>query len=642
MSTLDTSVLKQFTQLYPQFIDKYEQIIPNSNQTISDKINAIINSLNQVGGLTNQVVKNWNTVMTWCLNDGLTSTVSTKIDAMKASGELDTILTTLFNVKLGDLTQLQTVAKDTLVNAINNNVTQLAKIVTLINGLKSDDTFDNAPLINQITTLAGSKNVKLPSGNYPVYTPIIVRSNMHLKGNGIAETYFIQKADQPVFKAEGVDSNNRTFYFSLEDFTVTPKTGNTTQVFNLNGGSYFKVKNVQCPLGDGTTQSNNDCITVDVTSNFNGYYSFEDVFVYGFNRGLKATGNQIRVIGGLYNSNKLYGIYITASADVTIDNPELSANLIGGIYIDSIGINIKTPWFEANGNRDSNQYSPNNIEIAPTSKYVHVNGARWDISTTGVYHGTKSDKGVHFGGGIGNAENSTYGLIPNGFFDKWDGVSADPPYGFTKRGVPTFSTIPDPNNTPQGVGGGIRVNLTADYQGLYYTPLRLLGNAKVNQYTGKEITMHFLARTDGIIRIGLSNSNDGVPSNFFTTSANGQWNKMSVKYTIVGNESNLGFALMRQSGGTYCDITGLTMQLGDHSWGNFEQAITSDGGEIWSQNFMIGGKRHGFGTVAPTTGTWNQGDIVWNTAPTASGNIGWVCVTNGTPGTWKTFGTISA
>lgn len=46
-------------------------------------------------------------------------------------------------------------------------------------------------------------------------------------------------------------------------------------------------------------------------------------------------------------------------------------------------------------------------------------------------------------------------------------------------------------------------------------------------------------------------------------------------------------------------------------------------------------------SAAPTTGTWRQGDIVFNNAPTAGGTIGWVCTSAGTPGTWKTFGAIS-
>jgi hypothetical protein len=46
--------------------------------------------------------------------------------------------------------------------------------------------------------------------------------------------------------------------------------------------------------------------------------------------------------------------------------------------------------------------------------------------------------------------------------------------------------------------------------------------------------------------------------------------------------------------------------------------------------------------AAPTGGWWRVGEIVWNSAPTAGGNIGWVCTTEGNPGTWKAFGTIAA
>ena len=48
------------------------------------------------------------------------------------------------------------------------------------------------------------------------------------------------------------------------------------------------------------------------------------------------------------------------------------------------------------------------------------------------------------------------------------------------------------------------------------------------------------------------------------------------------------------------------------------------------------------GNAAPASGTYRQGDIIWNTAPSAGADIGWVCVTGGTPGTWKTFGAIAA
>ena len=45
--------------------------------------------------------------------------------------------------------------------------------------------------------------------------------------------------------------------------------------------------------------------------------------------------------------------------------------------------------------------------------------------------------------------------------------------------------------------------------------------------------------------------------------------------------------------------------------------------------------------AAPSSGTYQVGDVVFGTVPVAGGTIGWVCVTAGSPGTWKTWGSIS-
>ena len=49
------------------------------------------------------------------------------------------------------------------------------------------------------------------------------------------------------------------------------------------------------------------------------------------------------------------------------------------------------------------------------------------------------------------------------------------------------------------------------------------------------------------------------------------------------------------------------------------------------------------GYQAPTTGTWQKGDVVPNVANVSAGaNVGWICTTAGTPGTWKSMGTIAS
>ena len=42
----------------------------------------------------------------------------------------------------------------------------------------------------------------------------------------------------------------------------------------------------------------------------------------------------------------------------------------------------------------------------------------------------------------------------------------------------------------------------------------------------------------------------------------------------------------------------------------------------------------------PKTGTWNIGDVVYNTNFSTNNFIGWVCTESGTPGTWRRFGTL--
>jgi len=57
-----------------------------------------------------------------------------------------------------------------------------------------------------------------------------------------------------------------------------------------------------------------------------------------------------------------------------------------------------------------------------------------------------------------------------------------------------------------------------------------------------------------------------------------------------------------------------------------------------------GGNMVNFASAAPTATTSAnlQGDVVFNTGATASGTVGWVCVSAGSPGTWKTFGAVTA
>jgi hypothetical protein len=68
---------------------------------------------------------------------------------------------------------------------------------------------------------------------------------------------------------------------------------------------------------------------------------------------------------------------------------------------------------------------------------------------------------------------------------------------------------------------------------------------------------------------------------------------------------------------------------------------------LWfPRGFLIGGpgahKKVESGAAAPSSGAYNQGDIVFNAAPTAGGPMGWMCVAGGSPGTWKAMPSLAA
>lgn len=94
-------------------------------------------------------------------------------------------------------------------------------------------------------------------------------------------------------------------------------------------------------------------------------------------------------------------------------------------------------------------------------------------------------------------------------------------------------------------------------------------------------------------------------------------------------------------------IQGNAAATGDYSsqiWGNqFFGTITSNYSFATDVRRLVETAPQSvlYDTAAPITGTWQQGCVVYNTAPTSGGYVGWVCTNGGAPGTWKTFGAIS-
>ena len=70
------------------------------------------------------------------------------------------------------------------------------------------------------------------------------------------------------------------------------------------------------------------------------------------------------------------------------------------------------------------------------------------------------------------------------------------------------------------------------------------------------------------------------------------------------------------------------------------QTVSPDVKFETSGNIRFSNRLFAVDTEIPTTGSFKKGDIVWNSNPIEKGYVGWVCVTDGTPGIWRGFGQI--
>lgn len=123
---------------------------------------------------------------------------------------------------------------------------------------------------------------------------------------------------------------------------------------------------------------------------------------------------------------------------------------------------------------------------------------------------------------------------------------------------------------------------------------------------------------DGIVIDGASNTNKIFGNTLFQVGAKG-------RYAV----NNLG-------GSNYFDGNDSTGYVS----GTYNQDATKTA--FGNTSLEIVKPRISYAASVPTASNWRRGDIVYNSLPSAGTFLGWVCVTGGAPGVWKTFGAISA
>jgi hypothetical protein len=386
--------LKTFNKLYPMMIKKYQDLIVDQNANEKDKINQIIQKLNALGKLSNDVVRDWNTVYQWVMNDGLATDVNNKLEDMRANGEINDILNNIFNHLAGDLTELHTSVKDTLVHAINevddlakqnqtdietitvdvetnttniatntaniaSNAAQLTQntsyLVDYVNpityGAKFNGVDDDAP---GLTTALQHGNVKIPSGKTVTIKSTVQISNPQriIEGNECV----VNVADNvTAFQVGTLSMTASLLNINLRNMFVVM--GNNSNFF-LSYNSYFiKLSNIRLTNINGTGYG------AKIVNGFN--ITFNEFHLNGANSGVaNISGNNASGIIIETNTSVSPNVIGTSNITNVLIDSCLIQRLQYGIYFNNVGNTVY----------DSNKF--NNIGFSMCDNAITTNTAK--------------------------------------------------------------------------------------------------------------------------------------------------------------------------------------------------------------------------------------------------------------------------
>jgi polygalacturonase len=626
--------LKSFSPLYPMRIHQYDEMFNDQNQNVMDKINSIIDYLNQVGKLTNDVVKDWNTVYQWVMNDGLTTDVNNKLEDMLAKGELNSIIDFLVS-KVGDLTTLTTTDKTTIVNAINSLKNELTSSI----GLKADQSALDATNAN-----VASNAAQLAERATSV-------KSFGAVGDGTTDdTTAIQNAYNSL-------TNGGTLFFPIGNYKITQTLHlNKSNVDFVGIGSSSVIQILSNQLADGTRFQIENCSNVIL-------------------RDLKFS--EVNPVLGRYN---VYGtISLNAVNHIYMENIEVDgANGVGIHGINAQDVVLFKPYIH-NTKADGIHFQRGSKNIKIVSPEVHENE---DDSLAFVSHGYEEygqcDGFEVYGGNLGYNAVTGSGICCDGSKNiKIRDVKINNTLlagiritALTDQGAVTTSY---PQNVD--ITGG-----TIDTTGLTTGAGEVAGVAVIMANNVKIKDMVLRNAKGGIVTTGCNGLID--IDNIQSYNCNGRFIWVSTQtigsnnYAIVKVKN--GMSKINAGDGIYIDGTLLKIDyvsiegndmfdINSTNLGSIFGIFVNNAAKLfthqnkaYSQNsiqkmgypsvdfvsrvnnhpldefeqIFIGTAPHNRAGEAPTSGTHNLGEFVWNWNP-SSGVLGWVCTTTGTPGTWS-------
>jgi hypothetical protein len=390
--------------------------------------------------------------------------------------------------------------------------------------------------------------------------------------------------------------------------------------------------------------------------------------------------NGFSVVGNIFENQSNYGLNLYQLTGWSFTGNTVESNLKGGFWMGTAGgrgLDISGNYFEENTGSSTNAFD---IYVGADSyasgTKIQANYFNGSLNDTNYFpirikysHGVTIDRNsltggsrfVHFATSA-VVDNSIFGPLTfvSGAPDNTDGVNA------TYANIPSNFLTSDNRITDQFIYLNNRENmLKGDFPYGGWSSLVVGPNTWTRApNTGTAPDSHN-GRPVGIISKSSVNDDRILQTLTVSSTVNsfvrGNWASFAIDiYTASALGINLTLDDAGSQGVTSSVTTGVGVWSTYYVSSYFDATTTSlrvildpqNNGDFYLANPRVfvgldpeqiqGNQSPYFFTysAAPTDGTWAVGDTVYNSTVAAASNLGWVCTTAGTPGTWTSFGPV--
>jgi len=502
---------------------------------------------------------------------------------------------------------------------------------------------DKQAIINAIAAAQDGDRVEISKGEYLIDSPIQVNKKISIGGKGKLRLN-AHGIYALVITSDGVEVDGLNI-INPDNF----KNINRTR----SGGIQVKANNVtitRCHL-DGLLHP----VIVEADGEYKGTIISNNIITNCIGAGREDMGDGICVFG---SEVTIVGNYITCK-------PGEDAR---------IGINFEgLPSFRTDGGDDDGTATiVGNVIKGPFRRAIHVEGVENTTVAGNVCKGTTWWGIFVYGNGVTITGNSV--IMPT------SPITVGLEWNPEMSGIQVYSgegIVVSNNIIKAGGAGGAAIRIKSGAKGSVVNGNQIVGDAQSlglgiyvdnsnDHIISNNKVKNGICTNKGFYAFGgqrlkvTNNYIEGCQSNglYFENSHN-----CSIKGNTAINNVGAGIKIVNSNDciveGNYCSDNQptKTQTYGIYTWdcdnllmygndvtGNLTSGISLQGGS--DNPIAYGNKGYGnrvfYGTAAPTSGTYQVGDKVYNTNPTAGGYEGWICVAAGSPGTWKGFGAIQS